>query len=105
MFEKIIKTNDEPKLDLNLNLIENILKFLDFSLPPFCSYIGGIAAQEVIKFTGLYRPLNQWYHYDVNDLVKVKENFCCYGDEKDKIFEDQIKIVGFDLYKFMINSN
>ncbi len=28
------------------------------------SFFGGIVAQEIIKYTGKYSPLQQWFHYD-----------------------------------------
>ena len=28
------------------------------------AFLGGIVAQEVVKFTGKYSPLKQWLHYD-----------------------------------------
>ncbi|MBQ2176430.1 MAG: ThiF family adenylyltransferase, partial [Alphaproteobacteria bacterium] len=35
--------------------------------PSLCSYLGGFVAQEAIKFTGLYCPLNQWFWIDIYD--------------------------------------
>ena len=29
------------------------------------SFFGGIVAQEIIKYTGKYSPLQQWFHYDI----------------------------------------
>lgn len=53
--------------ELNKSLIKNIIKFSKAQHPSLCSFLGGFAAQESIKFTGLYCPLNQWFWIDIYD--------------------------------------
>ena len=53
--------------ELNKTLIKNIIKFSKAQHPSLCSFLGGFVAQESIKFTGLYCPLNQWFWIDIYD--------------------------------------
>lgn len=46
------------------------------NISPMCAFTGGIVAQEIIKRTGKYTPINQWLHIDF---------FECLPDEKDSI--------------------
>ena len=50
---------------LEKDLIKNLIKFSKAQHPSLCSFLGGFAAQEVIKFTGLYCPLNQCFWIDI----------------------------------------
>lgn len=34
-----------------------------------CAYFGGIAAQEVLKACGKFRPLDQWLHFDALEML------------------------------------
>ena len=71
-FSKNIDNNNEffkdlPELNKNKNLIKDIIKFSKSHHPSLCSFLGGFVAQEAIKFTGLYCPLNQWLWIDIYD--------------------------------------
>ena len=58
---------DLPEIEKNENLIKDICKFSRALHPSLCSFLGGFVAQEAIKFTGLYCPLNQWFWIDIYD--------------------------------------
>ena len=53
--------------ELNKILIKDLIKFSKAQHPSLCSFLGGFVAQESIKFTGLYCPLNQWFWIDIYD--------------------------------------
>lgn len=36
---------------------------------PLAAYFGGVVAQEVVKVTGKYSPLNQWLHLDFLEML------------------------------------
>ena len=38
---------------------------------PLAAYFGGVLAQEVVKVTGKYTPLDQWLHLD---FLEVRES-------------------------------
>jgi len=39
-------------------------------LTGLCAFLGGVVAQEVIKKTGKYTPIEQWVHHDDESLVQ-----------------------------------
>ena len=53
--------------ELNKNFIKDMIKFSKAQHPSICSFLGGFVAQESIKYTGLYCPLNQWFWFDIYD--------------------------------------
>ena len=104
---------DKPFLD-------NVFKFCKFKFTPFTNYLAGIVAQEVIKFTGLYKPISQWVYFNffnllniskVNDIIE-KRNLTEENDKENniepnilnifnEIYNEQIKdvnilIIGFN---------
>ena len=58
---------DLPDIEKNGKIIKDIFKFARSQHPSLCSFLGGFVAQEAIKFTGLYCPLNQWFWFDIYD--------------------------------------
>ena len=43
------------------------------SITSMSALLGGFVVQEVVKFTGKYTPLKQWFHYDVSLTVTSTE--------------------------------
>ena len=67
-FSKNLKSDffkDLPSIEENKIIIKNLIKFSRANHPSLCSFLGGFAAQEAIKYTGLYAPLNQWFWIDI----------------------------------------
>ena len=58
---------DLPSIEENKIIIKNLIKFSRAQHPSLCSFLGGFVAQEAIKYTGLYSPLNQWFWIDIYD--------------------------------------
>ncbi|CAG9316463.1 unnamed protein product [Blepharisma stoltei] len=52
------------------SIIKNVAKYARLQIPPVTSIFGGIAAQEVIKFTGKFTPIQQWFHIDWFELIQ-----------------------------------
>ena len=59
------------------------------------SFLGGIVAQEIVKYTGKFTPLQQWLHVEFFESLPEGENI----DRKLKggRYDDQIAIYGNDL--------
>ena len=73
-------------------------------ISPVCSFLGGIVAQEIIKFTGLYTPINQWLLFDFFETVNNL------GDKVDRTlkngrYDDQIAIYGNKIQQKIEESN
>lgn len=67
-FSKSNQTNDFFKdlpEKMDKNLIKHLIKFSKTQHPSLCSFLGGFVAQEAIKYTGLYSPLNQYFWIDI----------------------------------------
>ena len=69
-----------------------------------CGFFGGIIAQEIIKATGKYLPLNQWLIQDFFEAVaNIKDN----ADRtlKNSRYDDQIAIFGNEIQEKIQKSN
>ena len=67
--EKFTKNIDKNEFfkdipELNNTMIKDIIKFTKAQHHSLYSFLGRIVAQESIKYTGLYCPLNQWLLID-----------------------------------------
>lgn len=60
-------------------------------LTGFCAYLGGVAAQEVIKKTGKFAPVDQWVHHD--DVVLYDAEGAA-GDFAGTRYEYQASVLG-----------
>lgn len=38
-------------------------------LQPLSSFLGAVVAQEVVKITGRYTPIHQWFHLRCDDVL------------------------------------
>ena len=68
---KDIKNKFEFSKNLEVydNFFTNILKFAKCEIPPICGFGGGIISQEIFKYTGVYKPINQWLRYSFYDII------------------------------------
>ena len=48
-------------------MISNMIRYSYYHIVPICSLIGGYMAQEIIKITGQFFPINQWIFFDLYD--------------------------------------
>ena len=48
-------------------MISNMIRYSNYHIVPICSLIGGYLAQEIIKITGQFFPINQWLFFDLYD--------------------------------------
>ena len=84
--------------------IKNFIKFSKTQHPSLCSFLGGFVAQEAIKYTGLYCPLNQWFWIDIYEetiinLQNVDRNIL------NSRYDDLISIYGRDFVEKLHNMN
>jgi ubiquitin-activating enzyme E1 len=61
---------ERPVDDVRVN---RFAKFFGTELTGFCAYLGGAVAQEVIKKTGKFSPIDQWMHHEDHALVPEGE--------------------------------
>lgn len=80
------KNSKVPLRKLNKSNAFSIVKLAKAEIVPLTAFIGGIAAQEVLKVRGKYTPIHQWLHYDLletlpsgTDIKRATKN-CRYDD-------------------------
>ena len=71
--------------EVDKDIVEKTATYSTCSITSMCSFLGGIVALEIIKFTGMYTPFKQWFHYDVfesipDNTVNRKPMNCRYDD-------------------------
>lgn len=72
--------------------LDNYSWFFNCELTGYCAFLGGVAAQEIMKKFGKYTPVQQWLHSDHIQLVgqtKVQD-----GDPLKSRYDHQIAIFG-----------
>ena len=48
---------------------ERVSRWSQCQISPITSFLGGIVAQEALKFTGKFIPFNQWFWFDFFELI------------------------------------
>ena len=90
--------------ELNKVVIKDLIKFSKAQHPSLCSFLGGFVAQEAIKYTGLYCPLNQWFWIDIYDetIIHLKNANRTLLNSR---YDDLISIYGQELIEKLHNCN
>ena len=90
-------------IDLNEKLLSNIYKNSKCEISPICGYGGGVASQEIIKYIGIYKPINQWFRSEFHDILdkEINHNYSI----KDSRYNEQLIIFGDEAQKKLENLN
>jgi len=59
--------------ELDEKVVEQTASYAAFSISPMAAFFGGILAQECVKLTGKYSPLQQWLHFDMFSALPTGE--------------------------------
>jgi ubiquitin-activating enzyme E1 len=59
--------------EIDKDILEAVVQFSVCHISPIAAFLGGIAAQEVIKYTGKFLPLHQWYYFDAMELLPCQK--------------------------------
>jgi ubiquitin-activating enzyme E1 len=81
--------------DLDEKRIARYSRLFSAELTGFCAFLGGAAAQEVIKASGKFTPIDQWVHHDEQALV-MDECASNVGPLFGSRYDYQIAIMGKD---------
>ena len=101
IFKKSKEKNEEWTEDVDEfdeKVVENISRWSKAEIIPMCSIMGGIVAQEAIKFTGKYTPINQWMWIEFFDTVSLLNENIERKLEETR-YDDLISIYGNDIQK------
>ena len=80
--------------EIEENVIRLLSSYAKAQLSPIVTFWGGIIAQEILKFTGKFTPVQQWLHIDFFDIVPD----CADRTVKGSRYDDQISIIGNDVH-------
>jgi len=81
--------------DLDEKRLERFAWLFCTELTGFCAFLGGAAAQEVLKASGKFTPIDQWVHHDESVLV-ADECPSNVGPLFGSRYDHQIAILGKD---------
>jgi len=90
--------------EVEAEVVTNAALFARCMICPMASFLGGVVAQEVVKFTGKYNPLHQWLYFDMFELMPAETaglNFASMGSR----YDDQIAIFGQSFQKAVADLN
>jgi len=85
-------------------IVMNVARWASANVQPVCAFFGGIIAQEIIKATGIYIPIEQWL---IGDFFETVENIKDDADRtlKNCRYDDQIAIFGNEIQKKIEKTN
>ena len=85
-------------------IVMNVARWASANIQPVCAFFGGIIAQEIIKATGIYIPIEQWL---IGDFFETVENIKDDADRtlKNCRYDDQIAIFGNEIQKKIEKTN
>ena len=89
--------------EIFIKTIQYLSLWAKAEISPICSFLGGMVSQEIIKFTGKYKPIHQWVWLDYTEIVENLKNV----DRKTKNsrYDDQIAIFGNETQEKLNNTN
>jgi ubiquitin-activating enzyme E1 len=76
--------------EVDVDVVKKVAMFARCMICPMSSFLGGVVAQEVVKFTGKYTPLYQSLYFDMFELIRDVQDWQPIGGRND----DQIAILG-----------
>ena len=95
----------ENSQEFNENLVYNVARWAKSEISPICAFLGGVVAQEIVKFTGKYTPFDQWMWFDFFETVANLEEEKTDRTLNGTRYDDQIAIYGNEIQKKLNDSN
>jgi len=89
--------------EIDTEVVTNTAFFAQCVICPMAAFLGGVVAQEVVKFTGKYTPLQQWLHFDMFELLLPETPTDC--QPLGCRYDDQIAIFGQAFQKTVADLN
>lgn len=78
--------------EINISMFEKLVRSCNCEISTMTAIFGGLAAVEALKLTGKYTPIDQWYAYNMTQLLPDEISI---GSEDDR-YKDNIKCFGLD---------
>lgn len=106
IFKEIYSKNKNDyckNIELDEIYLKDIFKYAKCEISPICRYGGGVVSQEIIKYTGIYKPINQWFRVEFIDILD--KNIEHHRTIKGTRYDEQILIFGNETQKKLENLN
>ena len=107
LLEKVVESLCDLCKDFNYN--ENLIYFIFtnsvYEISPICGYGGGVVSQEIIKYIGLYKPINQWFSASFIDILDKSAVYPLKTNEIKSRYSHQIAIFGEKTQQNLENLN
>ena len=88
---------------VDAGVVGRFSRFYSAELTGFCAFLGGCVAQEVVKKTGKFTPIEQWIHHEDAALV-TDECATNTGPLLGTRYDDQIAVMGKDFQARMADA-
>ena len=85
----------EPR-DLDSSRVRQFAQFFEAELIGFCSFLGGVVAQEAMKKIGKFTPIAGWLIHEDYDLVRASDVSTMRSPLFGSRFDYQISVLGKD---------
>lgn len=90
------------------SVVRTLAKYATCELQPLSAFFGGVVAQEVVKMTGKFTPLQQWLHIDAFEVLpsgaESEEEIASPGSTNNRR-DDLIRALGWETAKKLTKSS
>jgi ubiquitin-activating enzyme E1 len=100
--KKMVENGRKDVLEFTImdeEYIRNLGLFAKCQVTPFCAFWAGIISLELVKFTGKFIPLQDFYHFDSFECLPSGENID--REPSGSRYDDQVIIFGKDTQEFL----
>lgn len=93
----------ENSQEFNDEIVLNVARWARSQVAPVTAFLGGVVAQEIVKFTGKYTPIDQWLWFDFFETIAALKN----PDRTllNSRYDDQVAIYGREIQEKLSNLN
>jgi len=89
--------------DFDEEVVLNVARWAKAQISPVCAFLGGVVAQEIVKYTGKYTPISQWLWFDFFETVaKIGTPD---RSPLNSRYDDQVAIYGREIQEKLFNMN
>jgi ubiquitin-activating enzyme E1 len=89
--------------EFNENVASNFFRWARSQITGVTAFLGGVVAQEIVKYTGKYSPLNQWLWFEFGETTK--ELPVVNRKLQNSRYDDQTAIYGQETTEKLANYN
>lgn len=57
------------EIDVDEDLFAKFVRHFNWPIQPFCAFLGGVVAQEVVKIAGKFIPIPGWLHFHAAEVL------------------------------------